>query len=96
MVATALILNWMSRVQGDESTQDILSQEVDEKPETFSPIQNLMRVTRNGLECKRIVDRIIDANAECVNLRRIVGEWHEELTRTRGSDSFKRAVSKGI
>lgn len=115
MVVSCLVLLWLSKLQGhpmeieqnshlfpfSPSPSSPSSSCTSKVVENYRPVQDLQRVTRNGVECKRIADAIIDMNDECVNLRRVVGEMHQQVLSFMGmedkgkGEQVKRILGKG-
>ena len=64
---------------------------------SYRIIHSLMRLIPRSLECKRIVDDIIDAAASKINLRECIGEYRE-LASSSLSDSKTSyvAIRKGV
>jgi hypothetical protein len=64
---------------------------------SYQVIHSLLRVIKNGLECKRVVDYTIDQCAEKVNLRDDIEFWRSEAERaTDDEHRRKSSVSKGL
>jgi hypoxanthine phosphoribosyltransferase len=73
MVVATLILRWL----GMENIPLISKKSFDSpvtKNYNYQVIHSLLRVIRNGIECKRVVDQIIDAAATLVNIRDTIEE----------------------
>ena len=64
---------------------------------TYQIIHSLLRVIKDGLECKRIVDEIIEHCSHAINLRTAVESCRNDAERDLGdSNATKRSVKKGI
>ncbi|KAJ3046238.1 hypothetical protein HDV00_000050 [Rhizophlyctis rosea] len=64
-VVTVLVLHWLTRTKPQPTLHT--------KPRlNYQPIHSLLRIIRNGVECKRIVDDAIDLCGATINLREAI------------------------
>jgi protein-tyrosine phosphatase len=76
MVIATLILRWL----GMENVPMVSKKTFDThttKNYNYQVIHSLLRVIRNGIECKRVVDAVIDAASTLVNIRDIIEETRQ-------------------
>jgi protein-tyrosine phosphatase len=76
MVIVTLILRWL----GMENTPMVSKKSFDvptTKYYNYQVIHSLLRVIRNGIECKRVVDQVIDAASSLVNIRDIIEDTRQ-------------------
>ncbi|KAH6592131.1 hypothetical protein BASA50_008276 [Batrachochytrium salamandrivorans] len=73
-VVASLVLRWLHR-STEIDTDTPSGSDFPRKPLlNYRPIHSLLRVIRNGVECKRIVDDAIDNCAHYINLRDVIEE----------------------
>jgi protein-tyrosine phosphatase len=66
------------------------------KSYNYQVIHSLLRVIRNGLECKRVVDQMIDAASSIVNIRDTIEEYRQ-MTEAEPNPSLKKKhYARGI
>ncbi|KAI8809960.1 inositol hexakisphosphate-domain-containing protein [Cladochytrium replicatum] len=84
-VIVALIIHWLTKTKPEHeaSKQARLN---------YQLIHSLQRVIRNGLECKEIVDNVIDSCDMLVNLRVAIEECH---LAAESAEDTKRAIRRG-
>ena len=93
MVICMQILYWIHCV----TNQKISSQEnLSPVHMQYPVIHSLLRVIRNGLECKAIVDDCIDKCAQIMNLRVAIDNWRSQAEQATEDNVRRRAVQKGI
>lgn len=91
-VIALLLTKWLN---GDQNSRVTMSAPVPLLH--YQIINSLMRVIRNGLECKRIVDEAIDACAQQVNIRESVEDLRLKAeSSTPNSEEQIRSVKRGI
>jgi hypothetical protein len=62
----------------------------------YPMIHSLLRVIRNGLECKAIVDECIDKCSQVMNLRLAIDTWRAHAENSTEENVIRRAVQKGV
>ncbi len=94
-VITSLVLNWLRRKQS--SAVPNIEGERQSTKVNYQTIHSLLRVIKDGLECKRVVDLTIDRCAAVMNLRDAI-----ERSRIEAESCIddpikqKRIIEKGI
>lgn len=91
-----MVLDWLNN--SINSHHNLVLNESEETTKvTYQIIHSLLRVIKDGLECKRIVDEIIEACSHAINLRTAIEQCRTDAERDVGDDSaVKRSVKKGI
>lgn len=69
---------------------------VDKHRKNYQVTHSLLRVIRNGLECKRIVDEVIDDCGAKINLRTTIEESRLAAETCTDEVQKKRIVEKGL
>ncbi|KAJ3117238.1 hypothetical protein HDU96_007497 [Phlyctochytrium bullatum] len=110
-VVCSLILQWLQGARvfesaGNESgssnmnnffpSSKALPPPSPKKPLTYQVIHSLLRVIRNGMECRKIVDDIIDRCAFNVNIRDAIEYWRGVAEAEQDEVAKARAVKKGM
>jgi hypothetical protein len=62
----------------------------------YQLINSLLRVIKNGLEVKSIVDDAIDRCGKFLNLRDVIEDMHVQAENEKDTANTKRAIKKGI
>lgn len=62
----------------------------------YQLINSLLRVIKNGLEVKSMVDDAIDRCGKFLNLRDVIEDMHVKAENEKDTASTKRAIKKGI
>ncbi|KAI9099760.1 inositol hexakisphosphate-domain-containing protein [Phlyctochytrium arcticum] len=89
-VVTCLVLHWLRNIKPTVPKQV-------NPPLNYAIIHSLMRVIRNGLECKKTVDDFIDACGAHYNLREAIEEARLRAeTSTEENGTRNTALSKGM
>ena len=89
-VIASLIVNWL---QGGH----ILPHREYKEPKVhYQIIHSLLRVIRNGLECKLIVDQMIDNNATNLNLRDLIEQSRLQAEHEVDPEKKTHAIRKGV
>ncbi|TPX58470.1 hypothetical protein SpCBS45565_g07990 [Spizellomyces sp. 'palustris'] len=65
-------------------------------PLNYAIIHSLLRVIRNGLECKRVVDEFIDACGQQYNLRDAIEEFRLKAEHAPDEQTKANAIAKGV
>ena len=70
--------------------------ESSENRTNYESTHSLLRVIRNGLECKRIVDNVIDDCSSSINLRNMIEESRLAAETCTDEGQKKRLLEKGM
>jgi len=62
----------------------------------YTAIHSLIRLIKNGLECKQRVDDVIDSCANYVNLRDNIENWRVQAEQEADEINRKRAIKRGL
>ncbi|KAI9192964.1 inositol hexakisphosphate-domain-containing protein [Polychytrium aggregatum] len=62
----------------------------------YQIIHSLLRVIRNGLECKAVVDNIVDNCGACLNMRDSIESWRLKAESADSEEQRRQAVRKGL
>lgn len=97
-VVTCLVLDWLNKSTKLASSQSsIVSDQQTAAKVTYQIIHSLLRVIKDGLECKRIVDQVIEACSHSVNLRTAIEVCRGDAEREADDEqAMKRSLKKGI
>ena len=64
---------------------------------SYKIIHSLMRLIRSGLECKRVVDELIDKASEVIHLRNVINDYRNiALDASSDPKQVYVAIKKGI
>ncbi|KXS15115.1 hypothetical protein M427DRAFT_112131 [Gonapodya prolifera JEL478] len=88
-VMASLVIHWLN------GTKPVVS-ETQSSHHSYPVIHSLLRVIRNGLEIKQIVDDAIDACAQFVNLRDTINQWRIKAEGEANSAAKRKAVRRGV
>jgi hypothetical protein len=87
---TVLIIRWLS------SGETRVSQTVKKARHTYQVINSLLRVVRNGIECKSIVDDAIDACGASINLRDTIHDIYQRCQSLKNEEERMALLSRGV
>ncbi|KAI7872941.1 inositol hexakisphosphate-domain-containing protein [Spinellus fusiger] len=91
-VIAALLTRWL----GQASLKEYIPLKVESKYLNYQIINSLLRVIKNGLEIKSIVDDAIDKCGVYLNLRDIIETTHIQAENEKDQEKCKRIVKRGI
>lgn len=78
-ITTSLIMSWLSKASTDSTSLSPLIGTLNLSAfVNYQVIHSLLRVVRNGIECKRIVDQVIDKCGKYINIRDIIEECRQQ------------------
>jgi len=95
-VVTCLVLYWLN--QDQHCTDNDTSNDLESTKVTYQVIHSLLRVIKNGLACKRIVDRTIESCSHAINLRTVIETCRRDAERDVEADdqASRSSIRKGI
>ena len=94
-ILISLIMRWISKSQSINVTTPATAV-AQTSFVNYQVIHSLLRVIRNGIECKRVVDRIIDACGEYLNIRDLIEEHRQQYETETNAEVKENARKKGI
>lgn len=62
----------------------------------YEIIHSLLRVIRNGLECKKIVDNAVDNCSTFVNIRDVIEQWRAKAENSIKEEEHNRATQRAL
>lgn len=98
-VIAGLINNWrLSIKERDDKTSSLVatSPRTLNRTHHYRIIHSILRVIKNGLECKELVDTLIDEAAAMVNLRDSIERYRQQAEMSSDPTESRRALLKGI
>eukprot|EP00835_Amoeboradix_gromovi_P005034 NODE_437_length_8620_cov_0.295857.p1 type:complete len:1033 gc:universal NODE_437_length_8620_cov_0.295857:8421-5323(-) len=101
LVTATLVMNWQNNnVSPSSSSMHDINRDalVSDPPvvTNFKSIHALLRVIRNGLELKRIVDSTIDSVGQLLNIRQSIDKYRIEAESTNNDELRLDYINKGI
>lgn len=92
-VVASLVLNWLSGSKLFSGSEEPSS---DKPRPNYQITHSLLRVIRNGLECKRMVDEVVDNCGAYLNLRDSIEQWRIKAENETDENARKRAIRRGL
>lgn len=77
-ITTSLIMGWLSKASMSVREPSLLSLSNLNVFVNYQVIHSLLRVVRNGIECKNIVDQVIDKCGKFINIREVIEECRQQ------------------
>ncbi|KAJ3335694.1 hypothetical protein HDU93_004652 [Gonapodya sp. JEL0774] len=88
-VMASLVIHWLNGTKPVPSATQA-------SHHSYPIIHSLLRVIRNGLEIKQVVDDAIDTCAQFVNLRDTINQWRVKAETETEAIPKRRAVRRGV
>ncbi|KAJ2964084.1 hypothetical protein NQZ79_g1039 [Umbelopsis isabellina] len=95
-VIATLLTAWMYPGKSKLKEEQGQLEKSPRSPLNYQLINSLLRVIKNGLEVKSIVDDAIDRCGKFLNLRDVIEDMHMQAENEKDAASTKRAIKKGI
>ncbi|KAI8579918.1 hypothetical protein K450DRAFT_187884 [Umbelopsis ramanniana AG] len=95
-VIATLLTSWIYPGISTQKAEDV-DHEVSQRPRlNYQLINSLLRVIKNGLEVKSVVDDAIDRCGRFLNLRDVIEDMHVQAENETDEALKKRTIKKGI
>ena len=95
-ITTSLIMNWLSQTSLDDSPSPLRGSLILSSFFNYQVIHSLLRVVRNGIECKNIVDQVIDRCGKFINMRDTIEEYRQQSETEEDSVLISNYREKGL
>jgi protein-tyrosine phosphatase len=95
-IITSLILRWLGVNDSLALNAKKSLESKSNKNFNYQVIHSLLRVIPNGIECKRVVDQVIDASAALLNIRDNIEEYRQQKESETNLELKKEHYDKGI
>jgi hypothetical protein len=93
-IFTTLIMEWLSKA--NNSPNFTLFNSCSLYFVNYQVIHSLLRVVRNGIECKRTVDQVIDCCAKYINVRDVIEDFRQQYETETEPVSKEKYRMKGL
>ncbi|KAJ3362183.1 hypothetical protein HDU91_003540, partial [Kappamyces sp. JEL0680] len=93
-IFTTLIMEWLARVSPIPSLG--ISTSCSTSFVNYQVIHSLLRVIRNGIECKRLVDQVIDCCGKTINIRDVIEDCRQQYETETDAQTKEDVRTKGL